>query len=66
MSVLGNNIYEARIALDWSQREAADRLGVTTTTWSRWECDQATPGVSHLQSIAELLGTSVSDLTRGV
>ena len=34
MSVLGNNIYEARIALDWSQREAADRLGVTTTTWS--------------------------------
>jgi len=69
MSQLGQNIYEARIALGWSQAAAATKLDVTATTWSRWECGVAVPPMSEetptLQRIAELLGTTVSDLTRG-
>ena len=70
MSTLANNIYEARIALGLSQHEAADKIGVRPTTWSRWEWGVAVPSMSEetptLQQIAELLGTSVSELTRGV
>ena len=70
MSQLGQNIYTARIALGLSQHAMADKIGVRVTTWSRWECGVAVPPMSEetptLQRIAELLGTTVSDLMRGV
>ncbi len=66
MSQLGQNIYEARMALNWSQQTAANQADVAVTTWSRWECDQAVPAMPQLQRIAELLGTTVSKLTKGV
>lgn len=70
MSQLGQNIYEARIALGLSQQTAANGLDVAVTTWSRWECGVAVPPMSEetptLQRIAKLLGTTVSKLTRGI
>jgi len=63
---LGQQIKAARKATRQSQRAAARKLEVSMTTWSRWETNRATPSIGQLQRIAELLGTNVSLLTKGV
>ncbi len=66
MNQLGNNIRAARMRKGWSQEAAAHKLGVTVATWNRWENGANVPPMDQLQRIAELLGTTVSKLTKGV
>ena len=66
MSQLGDNIRAARTRKGWSQEASAHKLGVTVATWNRWENGANQPALPQLERIAELLGTTVSDLTRGV
>lgn len=62
MSVLGDNIYRARMALDWSQETAAQKLGVSVMTWSRWERAENEPSLDTLRRVAEALGTTLAAL----
>ena len=48
-----------------TQRELADKIGVTDKAVSRWETGKGFPDVALLPSLAEVLCTSISELVMG-
>ena len=53
-----------RRAAGFTQKELASELGVEAITVSRWERGVTSPSLSRLRGIAELTGTTVSELVR--
>ena len=47
-----------------TQKEVADRLGITDKAVSKWERDLSYPDTAILPRLAELLGVSVEELLR--
>lgn len=62
MTVLSNNLKRFRQARHLTQECAAEALGVSAQTVSRWECDTTMPDASLLPRIARLYGTTIDDL----
>lgn len=61
---IGENIKKYRGSI--KQADLAEKLGVTTTTVSRWENEQNTPNGEMLKKIAEALNTDISCLTQEI
>lgn len=59
---LGQRIAERRRALDWTQDQLAERLGVDAETISRFERGVTVPALVTLDRLATVLKTSVADL----
>ncbi len=59
---IGEKIAALRTASNISQEEMADRLGVSRQSVSKWEIDQAVPGVDKILLLAELFQISTDDL----
>lgn len=55
-------IREKREALDITQKQLADKMGVERSTVAKWEAGAAFPSASKLPKLAEVLGCSVADL----
>jgi transcriptional regulator with XRE-family HTH domain len=54
-STVAGKLIEMRRVLGWSQRDAAEQLGVDPATWSRWESGR--PMISrHRRLVTEILG----------
>lgn len=51
-----------RKKLNMSQKELADKLGVTQGAISQWENGISTPRIEKLIELAKLLGCSIDDL----
>ena len=62
MSVFSKNLKRFRVAKNMTQEQAADCLGVSTQTISRWECDTSLPDVHILPKIAALYCITIDDL----
>lgn len=62
MTILSKNLKRFRQIRHLTQERAAEALGVSTQTVSRWECDTTMPDVSLLPQIAQLYGTTIDDL----
>ncbi len=62
---IGKFIAALRRANGMTQRELGERLFVSDKTVSRWECDECTPELSLLPSIAEIFGITTDELLRG-
>lgn len=62
---IGKFIAALRKANGMTQRELSERLFVSDKTVSRWECDECTPEISLLPSIAEIFSITVDELVRG-
>lgn len=60
---LGENLQNLRRAAGLSQEEVAGKLFVSRQSVSKWENDQAEPGVENLKALAELYGVSMDELT---
>jgi len=60
MLSLGRKIYDARRDLLLTQRELADKVGVTSQAVSRWERDEAPPNWRNLRLLAEVTGKPIS------
>jgi transcriptional regulator with XRE-family HTH domain len=61
---VGGRLRTARRSVGLTQKQLADELGVESITVSRWERGATAPSLSRLRRIAELTGTTVSDLVR--
>lgn len=48
-------LHSARIAADLSQQDAAELLGVSQSTISRWEWGEVEPGVTRAAELLALL-----------
>ena len=62
MTVFANNLKLFRVAKNMTQEQAAEALGVSTQTVSRWECNTTLPDVTVLPKIAALYCVTIDDL----
>ena len=62
---IGKFISALRRANGMTQKELGDKLYVSDKTVSRWECDECTPELSLIPSIAEIFGITTDELLRG-
>ena len=53
---LGEWLRDRRIEQDWTQKQLADKLGVTDITVSNWENCHSYPNPANLQTIGSVLG----------
>lgn len=51
--VFARQLRDLRRSKDLTQEQAGERVGVTGSTWSRWELGQNLPGPEHLRKLAE-------------
>lgn len=59
---IGKIIRDARLKKGYTQKEIADRLGVTDKAVSKWECGRSFPDITMIASISRELDVSVSQL----
>ena len=62
MTVFTKNLNRFRVAKNMTQEQAAEALGVSTQTVSRWECNTTLPDVTVLPKIAALYCVTIDDL----
>ena len=62
---LGNRLYTLRKNKNISQEEAAEKLGVTRQTISKWETDQSLPDYDKILPLCELYEISTEELLTG-
>lgn len=56
------SLKELRARKGWTQKETADKLGVSTQTYNAWEKDISNVAVSKVNAIATLFEVTLSDL----
>lgn len=61
----GALLRQLRRERDWTQRQVAEQLGVSTQAVSKWERGQGIPDVGLLPHLAEIFGVSVEVLLDG-
>ena len=61
----GNFIAQRRKELGLTQRQLAERLGVTNKAVSKWETGQGMPDVGVLLELSRVLGVTVDELLEG-
>ena len=62
MTVFSKNLKRFRVTKSLTQEQAAEALGVSTQTVSRWECNTTLPDVTILPRIAALYCVTIDDL----
>jgi len=62
MHILAKNLKRFRLAKGMTQEQAAESLGVSTQTVSRWECETTLPDAVILPQIARLYCVTIDDL----
>ena len=62
---IGSFIAVLRRARGLTQRELADKLGVSDKAVSRWERDETAPDLYLIPTIAEIFGVTADELLRG-
>lgn len=60
--MIGDKIYKFRKSRNLSQEEFANSIGVTRQIVSKWESNQAIPGVDKLKKISDVYNVSYSEL----
>lgn len=59
---LGNSLFRARKNKGLSQEAAAEKLGVSRQTISKWETDETLPDIRQAKGLAVLYGQSLDEL----
>ena len=62
---IGMFIASSQKEKNMTQKELADRIGVTDKAVSRWETGRGFPDVSILKSLSEVLGMSITEIVNG-
>ncbi len=64
-NTIGARLARARMAIDLSQENLAERLNVTRQTISNWESGRSMPDIEMLKSLSAALGVPVEKLIYG-
>lgn len=62
---IGSFIAILRKANGLTQKELADKLGISDKAVSRWERDETAPDISLIPTLADILGVTTDELLRG-
>lgn len=61
----GGLIKQLRLEHGLTQKQLADRLGVSDKAVSKWECGNGSPDISLLSALSEVFGTDIGTLLSG-
>ncbi len=64
MKVFSSNLKRLRVSKNMTQEQAAEALGVSAQSISRWECANTMPDITLLPEIARLYCVTIDDLYR--
>jgi transcriptional regulator with XRE-family HTH domain len=64
VDIFVKTLRDARLLKKMTQREVADRIGVTTQTFSNWETESSVPRFDNALKWAALMGYDVRLTTR--
>lgn len=53
---------ELRARKNWTQKETADRLGISVQTYNAWEKDISRVAVGKVIAVADLFGVELSEI----
>lgn len=56
------SLRELRARMNWTQKETADKLGVSLTTYNAWEKDISNVAVSKVNAVANLFGVGLDEI----
>jgi len=62
---IGKFILELRKQKGMTQKELAEKVGVSDKTISKWECGNSIPDISYLEALCNSLNISVNELLSG-
>lgn len=62
---IGKFIFEIRKQKGLTQKELAEKIGVSDKTISKWECGNSIPDTTYLESLCNSLDISVNELLSG-
>ena len=62
---IGKFILELRKQKGMTQKELAEKVGVSDKTISKWECGNSIPDISYLEALCNSLDISVNELLSG-
>ena len=62
---MGELIREARKEKGFTQKDVAERLGITDRAVSKWERGICAPDIAYIEELAEMLGLTVAELISG-
>lgn len=62
---IGKFIAQLRKKKSLTQRELANKLGISEKTVSKWECGNGMPEVAFMQPLCDILGITVNELLTG-
>ena len=62
---IGKFILEMRKQKGLTQKELAEKIGISDKTISKWECGNSMPDISYLESLCNSLEISVNELLSG-
>nr|WP_176453919.1 helix-turn-helix transcriptional regulator [Aliivibrio wodanis]VVV04078.1 hypothetical protein AW0309160_01461 [Aliivibrio wodanis]VVV04083.1 hypothetical protein AW0309160_01466 [Aliivibrio wodanis]VVV04095.1 hypothetical protein AW0309160_01478 [Aliivibrio wodanis]VVV04101.1 hypothetical protein AW0309160_01484 [Aliivibrio wodanis]VVV04106.1 hypothetical protein AW0309160_01489 [Aliivibrio wodanis] len=63
--MIGDTLKEARVKINISQQEMANKINVTKQTYMKWENDITEPKASQVKKLAEILYLSETEICRG-
>ena len=63
--VTGTTIRRLREKKKVTQKELADRIGVSDKAVSKWETDKGLPDIGIIEELAKALGVSIAELLTG-
>ena len=63
---LGARLYHARLDAGFEQKEIAEKIGIATVSYTKWETGKTDrPDIGHLKKAAELLNVDLPWLLTG-
>lgn len=62
---IGKFILEMRKQKGLTQKELAEKVGISDKTISKWECGNSMPDISYLEALCNSLGITVNELLSG-
>ncbi len=64
--MIGSNIRDARLRVNMSQKELAQKAGTTQPRIARWEKGEVIPNAQYLAKLASALDVTVDELISGI
>jgi transcriptional regulator with XRE-family HTH domain len=61
---VGNIILKARLEQKMTQKQLADKMGISDKAISKWECGSGNPDISLILKLSNILGIDVRELLK--
>ena len=59
---MGYTLAQLRVGRDWTQQEAADAVGVSLTSWYKWEKHKSFPTQPRIDDILKTFNVAYDDI----